>query len=137
MAGGNEVAPKALLQSQKLASALDTAIKVPFLPVRLGLDFILGLIPIAGDAAALLIAAKIILNARSLGMPKGLIVKMIRNSVIDFALGLLPLIGDIIDMFYQSNQKNVRLMEQWWVSQNKSAIDANVQTKLQAWSNSQ
>lgn len=137
MISGNEVAPKALLQSQKLASALDTAIKLPFVPIRLGLDFLLGLIPIAGDAAALLIAAKIIINARSLGMPKGLIAKMIRNSVIDFALGLLPVVGDIIDMFYQSNQKNVRLMETWWVSQNKQAIDANVKEKLQAWSNSQ
>ncbi|MEC8487919.1 MAG: DUF4112 domain-containing protein, partial [Pseudomonadota bacterium] len=36
-------APKALLKAQKLANLLDTAVKLPFIPIRIGLDSIVGL----------------------------------------------------------------------------------------------
>ena len=126
-------APKALLKAQKLANLLDTAIKLPFIPIRIGLDSIVGLIPGAGDALMLLISLRIVWLGKSLGMPEALVAQMVKNSAIDFGLGFVPFIGDLIDVFYKANQKNVRLMERWWISQNKESVDVATQQKLAQW----
>ena len=130
-------APKALLKAQKMANLLDTAVKLPLIPVRVGLDSLIGLIPGAGDALMLLVSLRIIWLGKSLGMPKLLIAQMVKNSAIDFGLGFVPLVGDIVDIFYKANQKNVRIMERWWISENKANVDAATQQALEAWEKQQ
>ena len=127
-------APKALLKAQKLANLLDTAVKLPFIPIRIGLDSIVGLIPGAGDALMLFVSLRIVWLGKSLGMPKALIAQMVKNSAIDFGLGFIPFVGDIVDIFYKANQKNVRIMERWWISENKHEVDKVTQTALSEWS---
>jgi len=127
-------APKALLKAQKLANLLDTAVKLPFIPIRIGLDSIVGLIPGAGDALMLFVSLRIVWLGKSLGMPKALIAQMVKNSVIDFGLGFIPFVGDIVDIFYKANQKNVRIMERWWISENKHEVDKVTQKALSEWS---
>lgn len=126
-------APKALLKAQKLANLLDTAVKLPIIPIRIGLDSIVGLIPGAGDALMLLVSLRIVWLGKSLGMPSALVAQMVKNSAIDFGLGFVPFIGDIVDVFYKANQKNVRLMEKWWIIENKADVDAQTQKKLTEW----
>jgi len=126
-------APKALLKAQKLANLLDTAVKLPFIPIRIGLDSIVGLIPGAGDALMLFVSLRIVWLGKSLGMPKALVAQMVKNSAIDFGLGFIPFIGDIVDIFYKANQKNVRIMERWWIGENKANVDAVTQAKLAQW----
>lgn len=126
-------APKALLKAQKLANLLDTAVKLPFIPIRIGLDSIVGLIPGAGDALMLFVSLRIVWLGKSLGMPKALVAQMVRNSALDFGLGFIPFIGDIVDVFYKANQKNVRIMERWWISENKANVDAATKAKLAQW----
>ena len=130
-------APKALLKAQKMANLLDTAVKLPLVPVRIGLDSLIGLIPGAGDALMLLVSLRIIWLGKPLGMPKLLIAQMVKNSAIDFGLGFVPLVGDIVDIFYKANQKNVRIMERWWISENKANVDAATQQALEAWEKQQ
>lgn len=127
-------APKALLKAQKLANLLDTAVKLPFIPIRIGLDSIVGLIPGAGDALMLFVSLRIVWLGKSLGMPKALIAQMVKNSAIDFGLGFIPFVGDIVDIFYKANQKNVRIMERWWLSENKHEVDKVTQKALSEWS---
>lgn len=127
-------APKALLKAQKLANLLDTAVKLPFIPIRIGLDSIVGLIPGAGDALMLFVSLRIVWLGKSLGMPKALIAQMVKNSAIDFGLGFIPFVGDIVDIFYKANQKNVRIMERWWISENKHEVDKVTQKALSGWS---
>ena len=127
-------APKALLKAQKLANLLDTAVKLPFIPIRIGLDSIVGLIPGAGDALMLFVSLRIVWLGKSLGMPKALIAQMVKNSAIDFGLGFIPFVGDIVDIFYKANQKNVRIMERWWVSEDKHEVDKVTQKALSEWS---
>ena len=127
-------APKALLKAQKLANLLDTAVKLPFIPIRIGLDSIVGLIPGAGDALMLFVSLRIVWLGKSLGMPKALIAQMVKNSAIDFGLGFIPFVGDIVDIFYKANQKNVRIMERWWISENEHEVDKVTQKALSEWS---
>lgn len=126
-------APKALLKAQKLANLLDTAVKLPLIPIRIGLDSIVGLIPGAGDALMLFVSLRIVWLGKSLGMPKALVAQMVKNSAVDFGLGFIPFVGDIVDVFYKANQKNVRIMERWWVTENKANVDAATQVKLAQW----
>ena len=127
-------APKALLKAQKLANLLDTAVKLPFIPIRIGLDSIVGVIPGAGDALMLFVSLRIVWLGKSLGMPKALLAQMVKNSAIDFGLGFIPFVGDIVDIFYKANQKNVRIMERWWISENKHEVDKVTQKALSEWS---
>lgn len=127
-------APKALLKAQKLANLLDTAVKLPLIPIRIGLDSIIGLIPGAGDALMLFVSLRIVWLGKSLGMPKALVAQMVKNSAIDFGLGFVPFVGDIVDIFYKANQKNVRIMERWWISENKHEVDKVTQKALSEWS---
>ncbi len=127
-------APAELLKAQKLANRLDTVFKLPFIPFRIGLDAIIGLIPGLGDAVMLIAALRIVYLGKRMGLPPGLVKVMLRNALLDFGLGFIPLVGDIVDFFYKANQANVRVMEKYWVSQNKDAIDANAKSALEAWS---
>ena len=127
-------APTELLKAQKLANRLDTAFKLPFIPFRIGLDAIIGLIPGLGDAVMLIAALRIVYLGKKMGLPPGLVKVMLRNALLDFGLGFIPLVGDIVDFFYKANQANVRVMEKYWVSQNKDAIDANAKSAFEAWS---
>lgn len=129
----NFKAPQALLQAQSLANTLDTAIKLPFINFRVGLDSLIGLIPGIGDSVMLVASLRIIHLGHQLGLPRALKFSMAKNALIDYALGFVPIIGDIVDMFFKANLRNVRIMEKWWVSQNKAQIDALTKRELDAW----
>lgn len=130
-------APKALLQAQTLANLTDSKVRIPFLGIRLGLDFLVGLIPVVGDIIMVGVSLSIIAMAKSMQVPKELRIAMLKNIGVDFLLGLIPFVGDVVDLFYKSNQKNVRIMEKWWVNQNHQQIQANSQQALQEWEKSQ
>lgn len=117
-------APPELLEAQSLANTLDTAIKLPFIGIKVGLDFLIGLIPVVGDIITTAVALRIVYLGNKMGIPKAIRAKMLRNVVIDYLLGFIPIIGDIVDLFFKANQRNVRLVEMWWVQQNKAKIDA-------------
>jgi hypothetical protein len=129
--------PKALLQAQKLANLTDNKVRIPFIGVRLGLDFLIGLIPEIGDLIMAGVSLSIVAMAKSISVPRALRIAMLKNIGIDFLLGLIPFVGDVVDLFYKSNQKNVRIMEKWWVSQNHQQIQSNSQQAVQKWIMSQ
>jgi hypothetical protein len=126
-------APKQLLRAQKLANFSDSRFIIPFSKIRFGWDNIIGLIPGIGDLIMLLVSVYIVVLARQLGLPRGLLALMIRNCLIDFALGLLPLLGDIFDIFYKANTANVKIMQNWWLNENKGKINEATNKLLHEW----
>ncbi len=130
-------APDELLKAQSLANLLDSAVKIPFIKFRVGLDSLVGLIPGIGDTVMLLASLRIVRLANKMGVPKALQVKMLRNATVDYGLGFIPIVGDIADMFYKANRSNVRIMEKWWVSENKAQIDALAKQQLNDWQSQQ
>ncbi len=97
-------------QLARLADLMDSRFKIPGLPVRLGIDTIIGLIPGIGDTAGLGVSAYIITQAMRLGVEKPLIRRMMFNVGIDWLIGLVPLLGDLFDMGWQANNRNVKLL---------------------------
>lgn len=93
-----------------LAKLLDSAIVIPGLNRRVGLDALLGLVPVVGDAVSAALASYIIWEARQLGLPRWKIARMVGNVAVDTALGAIPLAGDVFDVFFKANERNLRII---------------------------
>jgi Domain of unknown function (DUF4112) len=95
-----------------VAKLLDSAFVIPGLNRRIGLDAVLGLVPGIGDALSAVLASYIIWEARQLGLPRWKIARMIGNVAFDTALGAIPLAGDVFDVFFKSNERNLRIIHE-------------------------
>ncbi len=91
---------------------MDAKFKLPGIPIRFGLDAIIGLIPVAGDTINLAIAGYIVTDAVRLGARKRDIIKMLFNIFLDWLIGLIPLIGDIFDVTWKGNLRNIRILQE-------------------------
>jgi hypothetical protein len=98
---------------EALASLLDSALVIPGVNVRFGLDAVIGLIPGIGDAITAALSLFIVHEAHQLGAPSHLILRMIANIALDGVVGSVPLAGDAFDILWRSNRRNVRLLRQW------------------------
>ena len=94
----------------RLAFVLDTAIEIPGTKIRLGLDPILGLVPVAGDVLSALLSLYIIIEAARLGATKKILAMMVLNVAIDFAVGSVPVVGDVADVVMKANVRNLKLI---------------------------
>jgi hypothetical protein len=95
-----------------LARLLDDRFRLPGTNLRFGFDSLIGLIPGVGDVATSAVSLYLIHEARRLGVPKWMLLRMLAHTGIDFALGAVPLVGDLFDFGYKSNLKNARLLDE-------------------------
>ena len=95
-----------------VAKLMDSAFLVPGLNRRVGLDAVLGLVPVVGDALSAAIASYIIWEARQLGLPRWKIARMIGNVAMDTAIGAVPFAGDVFDVFFKANERNLRIIHE-------------------------
>ena len=95
---------------EALARLMDGAFVIPGTNIRLGLDAIIGLVPVVGDLIGGLISSYLIWEARELGAPKWLIARMVANTLLDTALGAIPVAGDAFDVLFRANMKNMALL---------------------------
>lgn len=96
---------------RRVARALDSAVPVPGTSFRFGLDPILGLIPGVGDLVSPLFTVGILFQARDLGVPRIVQLRMIFNVAIDVLTGFVPLIGDLFDFAWKANNLNMALLD--------------------------
>ncbi|CAO3572785.1 unnamed protein product [Mortierella alpina] len=96
---------------KRRAKVLDTGVNLGF--AKIGLDPILGLIPVAGDGITLFMAWRLINTAQQANIPRQLLHKMLFNVAVDFGMGLVPVIGDIGDFFFKANARNAKLFEEY------------------------
>jgi len=95
---------------EALEHLLERTFTMPGINRPFGLDFLLGLVPIVGDAAAALMGTWLVWEARNLGMSKFQIARMMGNVGFDAVLGLVPIVGDTADFFFRSNTRNLRII---------------------------
>jgi hypothetical protein len=99
-----------LARIDTLATLLDSALLVPGTNIRFGLDAIVGLIPGIGDLITSLVSLYIVHEARQLGAPTHLLIRMVANIAIDGIVGSAPVAGDIFDVMWRANRRNVALL---------------------------
>ncbi len=102
-----------LARIDALATLLDTAFIFPGTNVRFGLDALIGLVPGIGDAVTTAMSLYIVHEARQLGAPRYLLVRMLANVALDGIVGAVPLVGDAFDVMWRANRRNMRLLQDW------------------------
>jgi Domain of unknown function (DUF4112) len=93
-----------------LATLLDTAFLLPGTNIRFGLDALIGLVPVIGDAVTTLISLYIVREARALGVSRFVIARMLANVAIDGMVGAVPFVGDMFDVAWRANRRNIALL---------------------------
>jgi Domain of unknown function (DUF4112) len=94
-----------------LSRLLDAAVEVPLLRTRVGLDALLGTVPVAGDLISAAIGLYLVAQARELGASRWLQTRMIGNLLLDAALGVVPVAGDVADIYFKAHLRNLRLLQ--------------------------
>jgi len=113
---------KKLLRLKRLSHNLDEAITIPGTKRKIGIDPIIGLIPVGGDLIGGVLSIYIMHAGIRMGMPRAAIVRMFTNVALEFIIGCIPIIGDLFDATWKSNQRNVKLIEDSVVSEEKNTI---------------
>jgi hypothetical protein len=101
-----------LARLDSLAHLMDDAIRLPIVG-GVGLDALLGLVPVAGDAASAAVGIGLVSRALRLGVPREIVAKMIANVCIDLALGAIPVVGDVADILFRANARNMKLLKEF------------------------
>ncbi|MBE9198806.1 MULTISPECIES: DUF4112 domain-containing protein [unclassified Nodularia (in: cyanobacteria)] len=97
---------------RQLSRILDKVVTVPGTPIRIGIDPLIGFIPIGGDVLGIILASYIVIEAARLGVPQATLRKMVLNVVIDGLVGSVPVIGDLFDFVWTANEYNIKLLEE-------------------------
>lgn len=108
----------------RVTTLLDELVSVPGTRVRFGLDPVLGLVPIVGDAVAAIVGLWVIAEATRFGIPRIVVARMSVNLLVDLAVGAIPLLGDLFDLAFRSNARNLALFR-------RHALDPGASTRGQ------
>ena len=95
---------------EAMEAILEGLFVIPGTKRRVGLDSIVGLVPVIGDLATAAMGAWIVWEARNLGMSKWQLTRMAANVGFDTLVGAVPFAGDIFDFLYKSNTRNLRII---------------------------
>ena len=117
-----ELNEEKLLRLKKLSHNLDEAFTIPGTERKIGIDPIIGLIPGGGDLIGGVLSIYIMHAGIRMGMPRSVIIRMFGNIALEFIIGCIPIIGDLFDAMWKSNQRNVKLIEDSIISEEKNTI---------------
>lgn len=95
-----------------LAWLMDNSIPLPG-GFRIGVDAIIGLVPGIGDAIGALISAYIVNEARDMGAPRSVLLRMMSNVMIETVIGAIPFAGDLFDAGFKANSRNLALLARY------------------------
>ena len=107
-----EAKQRAILERlDKFSRFTDSSISLPFTRFKIGVEAVVGLVPVVGDLIGLAMSGYVLLEAQRAGASKDVKRKMLRNVGIDFVGGLVPVFGDAFDAVYKANTRNTRLLK--------------------------
>lgn len=101
-----------LTRLRHLAWLIDGAFTLPGTGFRFGLNSLIGLLPVGGDAVLGAISLYIIYEAARLGVPKHRLARMLANVGIEVLGGSVPILGDLFDMALKANLRNLGIIEE-------------------------
>ena len=106
-----------------MSHVLDDLIEVPGTGRRIGVDPLLGLVPVVGDAVSALASIWVIAEAARFRLPPIVLARMIVNAVVDLVLGAIPIVGDLFDFVAKANSRNLALFRRHASDPNASTAD--------------
>ena len=107
-----------LAQIDRIAKIMDGLIPMPVIG-RIGLDAVIGLVPVLGDAVGMAAASLLIVRAAQLGAPPELLGRLVSMQCLDLIFGAVPVLGDLVDAGYRANQRSADLVHEWFDSSSR------------------
>ena len=93
-----------------VSSFLDNKFRIPGTNTRFGLDFLVGLIPGAGDMISFGVSSVLVMTMVKYGASGRVVIQMLWNIFLDTIVGAIPFLGDIFDLYYKANRRNFELL---------------------------
>jgi len=90
---------------------LDDSIRIPGTTYRVGVEPLVGLLPVVGDAAGLAFSAYVLAVAVRTGAPRATLARIGLILWLDAAVGSVPLLGDLFDAYWKANLRSTRLLD--------------------------
>jgi Domain of unknown function (DUF4112) len=109
-----------LARLRRISDLWDRAFGIPGTKWRVGLESLVGLLPVGGDVVGLGISIYILWQVVQFNLPKTILVRMVINIAIDALVGAVPILGDLFDVTWKANTKNVNLLESHLQQPNQS-----------------
>jgi hypothetical protein len=99
------------MRIEAMERLLERLFVVPGINRPVGLDTLIGFVPVVGDLAGAGLGAWMVWEARNLGLSKFKIARMAGNVGLDTMIGLVPFVGDVADFLFRSNTRNLRMLK--------------------------
>jgi hypothetical protein len=101
-----------LARLRRLAWMIDGVFSLPGTRFRFGLNSVIGLLPVGGDAVLGAISLYIIYEAVQLGVPRHKLGRMLANVGAEVLGGSVPIMGDMFTMALKANLRNLAIIEE-------------------------
>ncbi len=96
---------------EAMEKLLENSFTLPGVNYRIGLDSIVGLVPVIGDFVTAAMGMWLVWEAKNLGLSKWKLWRMTGNVAFDTAVGAIPVLGDAFDFLFRSNTKNLKIVK--------------------------
>lgn len=93
-----------------VAYMLDECLTIPGTDLSVGLDPLLGVVPVVGDALSTGISLYIVAESAYLGVSLTTVVRMLGNVAVDTVGGSVPVVGPLFDAVWKTNKQNLDLL---------------------------
>ncbi|MCU0346358.1 MAG: DUF4112 domain-containing protein [Saprospiraceae bacterium] len=104
--------PKAFKYLDSMSDLLDSRFRIPGTDIRFGLDFLVGLVPYAGDLVTFAFSGVLVVSMARNGASGMVLLKMLGNILLDALVGSIPLLGDLFDLSFKANRRNYKLLKE-------------------------
>jgi hypothetical protein len=94
-----------------LTRLMDGLFEIPVIRRKVGLDAVIGMVPVLGDLVSAGIGLYLVFEARELGASRWLQARMVGNLLLDFLVGIVPVLGDFFDALFRAHQRNLTLLQ--------------------------
>ncbi len=98
----------------RISILLDSKFTIPGTNTKFGLDPIFSLVPIIGDLSTFVVSLVLIHTMYRHGASGKLVYKMVFNATLDALIGSIPIAGTVFDLFFKSNERNIRLLRKYY-----------------------
>jgi hypothetical protein len=97
---------------RRFSWVLDDAFAVPGMPGRrVGVDGVIAIVPVAGDAVGVVLSLVIVVVGVAAGVSVPTIVRMLLHIGLEALIGVVPIVGTVFNMAFKANNRNVALIE--------------------------
>ncbi len=108
-----------------LSEIMDSKFEGP-MGIRFGLDGILGFVPFIGDIITSLVSFSILVSAAQMGATPATLIRMALNILFENLVDMIPLFGSFFDFWWQSNNRNMRILELHLENPEKASVTSRV-----------